>query len=43
MLHIPPGADAFDLRRQEGEPAMLVASEAGRRYLAEGYTGWPGA
>ncbi|MEV4510104.1 4-hydroxybenzoate 3-monooxygenase [Dactylosporangium sp. NPDC049525] len=41
MLHVPPGADAFDLRRQEGELAMLVASEAGRRYLAEGYTGWP--
>ncbi|MDG6107231.1 4-hydroxybenzoate 3-monooxygenase [Dactylosporangium aurantiacum] len=41
MLHTPPGADAFDLRRQEGELAALVASEAGRRYLAEGYTGWP--
>lgn len=41
MLHVPPGADAFDLRRQEGELATLVASEAGRRYLAEGYTGWP--
>ncbi|MEV0134206.1 4-hydroxybenzoate 3-monooxygenase [Dactylosporangium sp. NPDC050688] len=41
MLHTPPGADPFDLRRQEGELAALVASEAGRRYLAEGYTGWP--
>jgi p-hydroxybenzoate 3-monooxygenase len=41
VLHTPPGADPFDLRRQEGELAALVASEAGRRYLAEGYTGWP--
>ncbi|WP_238006366.1 4-hydroxybenzoate 3-monooxygenase [Dactylosporangium sp. AC04546] len=41
MLHTPPGADPFDVRRQEGELAALVASEAGRRFLAEGYTGWP--
>ena len=37
----PRGASAFDVRRQEGELASLVASRAGSTYLAEGYTGWP--
>lgn len=41
LLHRPPGDDAFDRRRQEGELAMVTGSEAGRRYLAEAYTGWP--
>ncbi len=42
MLHQAPGSTPFDERRQRGELAMLVNSEAGRTYLAEGYTGWPG-
>ncbi|WP_111767061.1 4-hydroxybenzoate 3-monooxygenase [Nakamurella deserti] len=41
MLHTPAGADAFDLRRQLGELDAVTSSEAGSRYLAEGYTGWP--
>jgi 4-hydroxybenzoate 3-monooxygenase len=41
MLHSLPDATPFDVRRQEGELASLVASTAGSTYLAEGYTGWP--
>ncbi|GAA3662593.1 4-hydroxybenzoate 3-monooxygenase [Lentzea roselyniae] len=41
MLHALPGATGFDVRRQLGELASVVGSEAGSRYLAEGYTGWP--
>lgn len=41
MLHSLPDASPFDVRRQEGELASLVASTAGSTYLAEGYTGWP--
>lgn len=41
MLHALPGATDFDVRRQLGELASVVGSEAGSRYLAEGYTGWP--
>jgi p-hydroxybenzoate 3-monooxygenase len=48
MLHTaaPAGAGApdasdFDRRRQLGELRMVTESEAGRRYLAEAYTGWP--
>lgn len=41
MLHTPDGADAFDTRRQLGELDAITSSEAGSRYLAEGYTGWP--
>jgi p-hydroxybenzoate 3-monooxygenase len=41
MLHTPAGSDAFDTRRQLGELETLTTSEAGARYLAEGYTGWP--
>jgi p-hydroxybenzoate 3-monooxygenase len=40
MLHTVPGATDFDRRRQLGELAMVVGSEAGSRYLAEAYTGW---
>jgi p-hydroxybenzoate 3-monooxygenase len=36
-----PGASDFDRRRQLGELRMVTQSEAGRRYLAEAYTGWP--
>ena len=42
MLHALPDASPFDVRRQEGELAGLVASTAGSTYLAEAYTGWPG-
>jgi p-hydroxybenzoate 3-monooxygenase len=43
MLHALPGATDFDVRRQLGELASVVGSEAGSRFLAEGYTGcWPG-
>ncbi|MGW9020264.1 4-hydroxybenzoate 3-monooxygenase [Leucobacter chromiiresistens] len=41
MLHSAPGSDAFDRQRQLGELRSVVESEAGRRYLAEAYTGWP--
>ncbi|GGU24282.1 4-hydroxybenzoate 3-monooxygenase [Lentzea flava] len=42
MLHALPGATDFDVRRQLGELASVVGSEAGSRFLAEGYTGcWP--
>jgi 4-hydroxybenzoate 3-monooxygenase len=41
MLHSLPDSTAFDHRRQVGELATLVASRAGRTFLAEGYTGWP--
>lgn len=41
MLHVAPDASDFDRRRQLGELRTVVESEAGRRYLAEAYTGWP--
>jgi p-hydroxybenzoate 3-monooxygenase len=41
MLHTVPDASAFDRMRQLGELYTVVESEAGRRYLAEAYTGWP--
>lgn len=41
MLHQLPENTTFDEKRQHGELAMLVDSEAGKTYLAEGYTGWP--
>ncbi len=41
MLHTLPDTSPFDRRRQVGELATLVASRAGRTFLAEGYTGWP--
>ncbi|MCH1868535.1 4-hydroxybenzoate 3-monooxygenase [Nocardioides sp. CFH 31398] len=43
MLHTLPDASPFDVRRQEGELALLSSSVAGSTYLAEAYTGWPGA
>lgn len=41
MLHVAPDASEFDRRRQLGELRTVTESEAGRRYLAEAYTGWP--
>lgn len=41
MLHVAPDASDFDRLRQVGELRSVVESEAGRRYLAEAYTGWP--
>ena len=42
MLHALPAATEFDVRRQLGELRSVVGSEAGARFLAEGYTGcWP--
>ena len=41
MLHVAPDASDFDRLRQLGELASVVESDAGRRYLAEAYTGWP--
>jgi p-hydroxybenzoate 3-monooxygenase len=41
MLHTLPGATDFDVRRQLGELASVIGSEAASTYLAEGYTGWP--
>ncbi|MFJ8864092.1 4-hydroxybenzoate 3-monooxygenase [Streptomyces sp. NPDC102451] len=41
LLHTTPGGSAFDLRRQLGELDNVVATRAGRTYLAEQYTGWP--
>lgn len=41
MLHLQPEASEFDRLRQLGELRTVVESEAGRRYLAEAYTGWP--
>lgn len=41
MLHLTPDATEFDRQRQLGELRAVTGSEAGRRYLAECYTGWP--
>ncbi|MFJ4164497.1 4-hydroxybenzoate 3-monooxygenase [Microbacterium sp. NPDC089698] len=41
LLHTAPDATDFDHRRRLGELHMLTESEAGRRSLAEAYTGWP--
>src|SRR5579875_1515413 len=41
MLHRAPDATEFDRLRQLGELRSIAESEAGRRYLAEAYTGWP--
>jgi p-hydroxybenzoate 3-monooxygenase len=41
MLHVAPDASDFDRLRQLGELRSVVESEAGSRYLAEAYTGWP--
>ena len=41
MLHVAPDASDFDRLRQLGELRSVVESEAGSRWLAEAYTGWP--
>jgi p-hydroxybenzoate 3-monooxygenase len=41
MLHAHPEANEFDRLRQIGELRCVVESEAGQRFLAEAYTGWP--
>jgi p-hydroxybenzoate 3-monooxygenase len=41
MLHVAPEASDFDRLRQLGELRSVVESDAGSRYLAEAYTGWP--
>ena len=41
MLHTAPEATDFDRHRQIGELESVVESDAGRRFLAEAYTGWP--
>ena len=41
MLHHAPDASDFDRHRQLGELRTVLDSEAGQRYLAEAYTGWP--
>ncbi|MGO1850979.1 MULTISPECIES: 4-hydroxybenzoate 3-monooxygenase [unclassified Microbacterium] len=41
MLHQQPGAGDFERHRQIAELRTVTDSEAGRRYLAEAYTGWP--
>jgi p-hydroxybenzoate 3-monooxygenase len=43
MLHTLPDVTDFDIRRQIGELSSVVTSRAGSTYLAEAYTGWPGA
>jgi p-hydroxybenzoate 3-monooxygenase len=43
MLHTRAGADDFARARQLGELNSVVSSRHGRSYLAEAYTGWPGA
>jgi p-hydroxybenzoate 3-monooxygenase len=40
MLHSHPGETGFAARRRVAELRTLTSSEAGRRFLAEGYTGW---
>lgn len=41
MLHTIPAATDFDRLRQLGELRSVIDSEAGCRFLAEAYTGWP--
>ncbi|MEC5190732.1 MULTISPECIES: 4-hydroxybenzoate 3-monooxygenase [unclassified Arthrobacter] len=43
MLHTPADGDDFARARQLGELNSVVSSRHGRAYLAEAYTGWPGA
>lgn len=40
MLHSHPDETGFAARRRVAELRTLTSSEAGRRLLAEGYTGW---
>jgi p-hydroxybenzoate 3-monooxygenase len=41
LLHLNPDDNAFDRRRQLGELAYVVSSEAAARSLAENYVGLP--
>ena len=41
LLHLTPDASDSHRLRQLGELRSVVESEAGSRYLAEAYTGWP--
>lgn len=41
MLHTPPGAGSFGLKRALGELETVTSSRYGQQYLAESYTGWP--
>ena len=41
LLHVYPGADGFQLRRQRAQLEYLVSSEAAARSLAENYVGLP--
>ena len=41
MLHVAPGGSDLDQALRMSELRSITDSEAGRRYLAEGYTGWP--
>ncbi|WP_417234170.1 4-hydroxybenzoate 3-monooxygenase [Arthrobacter sp.] len=43
MLHTPPDANPFLLRRALGELETVTSSRFGQQYLAESYTGWPHA
>ena len=43
MLHTTADADDFSHARQLGELNSVVSSRHGMAYLAEAYTGWPGA
>jgi p-hydroxybenzoate 3-monooxygenase len=43
LLHTPDDANDFARARQRGELNSLVGSRHGLAYLAEAYTGWPGA
>jgi p-hydroxybenzoate 3-monooxygenase len=42
MLHLPPGADAFDLQLQRSQLRYVTTSEAQARALAENYVGLEG-
>ena len=41
LLHKPPDAADFDVRRQLAELTAVVESPHGAAFLAESYTGWP--
>lgn len=41
MMHNDPTAGDFETRRRLGELRGVLASQYGRAYLAEAYTGWP--
>ena len=40
MLHAAPGSTPVDHALRLSELRSITESTAGRRYLAEGYTGW---